>query len=120
MRQRSVAKEICDAGAVRIGGVPAKASQVVRTGDVLRIQLPGRDLELRVLEVPQGNVARRDAGRCFEILHDRRLDPTERVLESLDDEWPPPAGAAPGFGWTPPEGCGPLGLCPAERRPGWT
>lgn len=86
VRQRSLAKEICDAGAVHIGGQPAKASQNVRAGDVVRLQLPNRDLEFRVLDVPHGNVARRDAGRYVEILHDRRLDPTERVLESLDDD----------------------------------
>ena len=81
VRQRSVAKEICDAGAVRINGQPAKASQNVRSGDTVRLQLAHRDLELRVLDVPHGNVAKRDAARYVEILRDDHRDDLDRVFD---------------------------------------
>jgi ribosomal 50S subunit-recycling heat shock protein len=80
LRQRSVAKEVCDAGAARVNGQVVKAAHSVRAGDIVRLQLAGRDLELRVVEVPLGNVARRDAGRYIEILRDDRTDPYTDVF----------------------------------------
>jgi ribosomal 50S subunit-recycling heat shock protein len=82
VRQRSAAKEICDAGAVRVNGQIVKAAHVVQQGDVVRLQLAGRDLELRVVEVPLGNVARRDAGRYVLVLRDDRTDRLGRVFDS--------------------------------------
>jgi ribosomal 50S subunit-recycling heat shock protein len=80
VRQRSLAKEICDAGAAHVNGHPAKAAHELRPGDVVRLLLGRRDLELRVLELPRGNAAKRDAGRWFEILRDAPRDPLDRVL----------------------------------------
>jgi ribosome-associated heat shock protein Hsp15 len=82
LHQRSVAKEICDAGAVRINGQTAKAAQTVRRDDVVHLRLRNRDLEFRVLEVPAGNVAKRDAERYIHILRDDHLDPHDSVFES--------------------------------------
>jgi ribosomal 50S subunit-recycling heat shock protein len=73
--QRSVAKQICDAGAVRINGAVAKASHDVAAGDRIHLQLAHRDVELEVVEVPFGNVAKRDAGRYVTIVRDVRRDP---------------------------------------------
>ena len=76
LSQRSLAKEACDSGAVRVNGRVAKAGQEVRSGDLVRLQFAHRDLEVRVLEVPHGNVAKRDAGRYVETLRD---EPRDRV-----------------------------------------
>lgn len=92
--QRSLAKEACDAGAVRVNGRAAKAGQEVRTGDVVRLQLAHRDLEVRVLDVPHGNVAKRDAGRYVETLRDERLDNVSLLFgDEADDSEPSDAGA---------------------------
>ena len=82
--QRSLAKEICDAGAVHVNGRAAKAGHEVREGDVLALRLPERHLELRVLEVPYGNVERRDAGRYVETLRDVRTDRVAGLFEGGD------------------------------------
>ena len=82
VRQRGLAKELCVAGAVSVDGHAAKASHVVRAGERVAIQLPGRRLEVRVLEVPHGNVARRDAAGYIEVLHDERVDRLTHVLEA--------------------------------------
>jgi ribosomal 50S subunit-recycling heat shock protein len=74
LSQRSVAKEICDAGAVQVNGVVAKASHLVDAGDRIELHLAHRDLELQVLEVPFGNVAKRDAARYVTIVRDERRD----------------------------------------------
>jgi hypothetical protein len=58
----------------------------VSAGDVLRLQFGGRDLEVRVLELPHGNVAKRDTGRYFEVLRDQRLDPISRTFDRPDPD----------------------------------
>jgi ribosomal 50S subunit-recycling heat shock protein len=72
--QRSVAKAACDAGRVQLNGRAAKASATLAPGDVLHLQCGGRALELRVLDLPHGNVAKRDSGRYVEILRETRQD----------------------------------------------
>ena len=84
--QRSLAKTACDAGRVQANGRAAKASAEVSAGDVLRLQFGGRDLEVRVLDLPHGNVAKRDAGRSFEVLREVRLDPISRTFPTPDPD----------------------------------
>ncbi len=81
VRQRGLAKDLCVAGAVSVDGRVAKASHLVRVGERIVLRAPGRELEARVLEVPRGNVARRDAARYVEVLRDTRTDPVTRVLQ---------------------------------------
>jgi len=84
VRQRTLAKQLCDAGAVLVNARPAKPSQPVRRGDVIALQLPHRRLEVRVRELPAGNVARRQVDAYVEVLHDARADEVGRVFEALD------------------------------------
>jgi len=80
IRQRALAKDLCDAGAVSVDGHASKASHAVRVGERIAITTRSRRVVVRVLAVPHGNVARRDAAR-FEERHDR----ITRVLEDDDD-----------------------------------
>jgi len=84
--QRSLAKTACDAGRVQVNGRAAKASASLSAGDVVLLKLGERDLELRVLDLPQGNVAKRDAGRYYEVLREKRHDRIERVFEAADPD----------------------------------
>lgn len=84
VRQRGLAKELCTAGAVSVDGRPAKASHEVRAGQRIVLEMPARHLEVQVLEVPRGNVARRDAGRYVEVLDDSRTDRIARVFDADD------------------------------------
>lgn len=70
--QRALAKELCDAGAVQVNTRPAKPSQAVHPGDTIRVQLPRGDIEVRVLDLPAGNVARRDVAAYIEVLRQGR------------------------------------------------
>lgn len=70
--QRALAKELCDAGVVQVNARPAKPSQMVHPGDTIRVQLPRRDIEVRVLALPGGNVARRDVAAYIEVLRQGR------------------------------------------------
>jgi len=84
LRQRALAKELCDAGAVSINGRRAKPSQEVRPNDRIALSLPQRRLEVRVCAVPHGNVARGAAKEYVEILHDQPTDRIGSLFDSLD------------------------------------
>jgi len=86
LRQRAVAKELCDAGAVFVNGRRAKPGQAVRVDDRIHLSLPQRSLEVRVCAVPRGNVARGAAQDYVEILEDRQTDRIGAVFEPLDPE----------------------------------
>lgn len=85
VRQRSIAKEICDAGAVHVNGHRAKPAQDVDTGDVVRLRLAHRDLELRVVALPHGNIAKRDVFRYVDVLRDDAIDPLSENLSPESD-----------------------------------
>jgi ribosomal 50S subunit-recycling heat shock protein len=87
VKSRAAAKTVCDAGAAAVNGRTAKASQELRVGDVIALHFVQRDLELHVLDLPHGNVSKRDAGKYFELLRDdavTRDDRVGRVLEGFD------------------------------------
>jgi ribosomal 50S subunit-recycling heat shock protein len=88
LRQRAVAKALCDAGAVSINGRRAKPGQDVRPEDRLHLSLPQRTLDVRVRALPQGNVARGAAADYIEILEERQTDRIGSVFEPLESEVP--------------------------------
>lgn len=75
VKRRSVAKELCDSGAVKVNGQSAKPSREVREGDVVEIDTLTRFLKVKVLKVPEGkNVSKREAKELCQILEDRKKD----------------------------------------------
>ena len=68
IKQRSIAKWACDAGRVYILGRKARAATEVRVGDELTINLRDRTLEVRVLEIPSGNVSKERARTLYEVI----------------------------------------------------
>ncbi|HEX8336128.1 MAG TPA: S4 domain-containing protein [Pyrinomonadaceae bacterium] len=69
--RRTVAQELCEAGAVSVGGAPARASRAVRAGDEITVRRRGRELTVRVLTVPQAKqVSRADAPSLYEVVSD--------------------------------------------------
>lgn len=80
VRQRSAAKEICEAGAVQVNGHLAKPAQDVDAGDVVRVRFAHRELELRVVALPHGNIAKREVFRYVEVLRDDAIDPLSENL----------------------------------------
>ncbi|HKS28807.1 MAG TPA: S4 domain-containing protein [Pyrinomonadaceae bacterium] len=73
--RRSVAQELCDAGAVEVNGAVAKSSRVVREGDEITIGRRHRVTRVRVLSIPvTKQVARHEASSLYEILSDEELE----------------------------------------------
>lgn len=73
--RRSVAQELCEAGAVSVGGTPSRSSRTVREGDEITVRRRDRALTVRVLALPQTKqVSRADAPSLYEIVSDIRLN----------------------------------------------
>jgi len=73
--RRTVAQELCEAGAVEINGVTARSSRAVRAGDEIRIRRRGRLLTVRVASVPAvRQPSRTEAASLYEVLADERTE----------------------------------------------
>ncbi len=51
IKRRTVANEACDAGRVSVNGKVAKASQEIKTGDIIEIGFGNRQVKAEVLDV---------------------------------------------------------------------
>lgn len=71
VKQRSMAKRVCDAGLVSILGRGAKAGIEVRVGDELTLNMRDRFLRVRISEIPAGNVRKEQARTLYEIIEER-------------------------------------------------
>jgi len=81
VKRRGLAKEMCDRGAVKINGKPAKPSKEVSEGDIIEIETPLRYVKAQVLKLPKGkNVSKREARELIKVIEERKKD----VREILD------------------------------------
>ena len=72
--RRSVAQELCEAGAVEVNGSPSKSSRAVREGDEITLRRRHRVLTVRVASIPATKqVARHEASALYEVLRDEEL-----------------------------------------------
>jgi len=71
VKRRELARELCDEGMVRVNGTPRKASQEVKAGDELAFPVYNRHLRVKILALPEGNVAKGDQWSFVELLEDR-------------------------------------------------
>ena len=71
--RRTVAQELCEAGAVSVNGATARASRAVRPGDEITINRRERTLTVRVSAVPATKqTSRTQAATLYEVLSDMR------------------------------------------------
>ena len=67
--RRTLAQQMCEAGAIKLNGSRAKSAHLVRTGDELVIRQRGRLSTIRVLDVPAvKQVSRSAATSLYEIV----------------------------------------------------
>ena len=72
-KTRSIAKNACDKNLVMLNGKIAKASAEVRTGDTIIFRLYNAEHEIRITKIPEGNVAKKDTTRYYELLRKEDL-----------------------------------------------
>ena len=53
IKRRTVAKEICDQGRIKVNGRAAKAGTDIQSGDILHIGFGKTALEVEVLDTPE-------------------------------------------------------------------
>jgi len=74
IKRRTVAKEACEGGRVKINGRPAKSASEVAVGDTIHLSLGRRRLEVEVVEIPQGVVSKERASELYRTLVDEFQD----------------------------------------------
>lgn len=74
-RSRSEAKNACEAGAVLVSGREAKASQEVSPGDAVTLRFTSRLLEVKLLDLPQKSVSKKNAREMYEVIRDEKISP---------------------------------------------
>jgi ribosomal 50S subunit-recycling heat shock protein len=67
-KTRTVAKTACDKNLVQVNGKTAKASQEVKAGDKIRLDLYGFRHDVEILEIPLGNVNKKETTRFYQLL----------------------------------------------------
>jgi ribosomal 50S subunit-recycling heat shock protein len=78
--RRTLAQQMCEAGAVKLNGVAAKSSREVRAGDQIAIRQRGRITTVRILDVPAKPPSKAQAASLFQTISVESYDP-----ESTDD-----------------------------------
>ncbi len=73
-KTRSQAHKGCEAGSVSVNGRKAKASTEVKAGDVIEIRHPRAVTAVEILEVPAGQVSRKDRDRYLRVIRESRID----------------------------------------------
>lgn len=79
IKRRTVAKEICEAGKIRVNDLPAKAGKELKVGDVIDIAMGTRRLKIRVAELRE-TVRANEADTLYEVLEDKRVKEEELAL----------------------------------------
>jgi ribosomal 50S subunit-recycling heat shock protein len=73
--RRTIAQDLCEAGAVEVNGERARSSRAVREGDRIGIRRRGRLLTVRVASVPAvRQQSKADAALLYEVLSDERTE----------------------------------------------
>ncbi len=67
IKRRPVANEACDNGRVMLNGKTAKASSVVKPGDMLEITFGNKTVKVKIIQVAE-NVKKQDTADIYEII----------------------------------------------------
>lgn len=74
LKTRSQAARSLERGEVRVNGDVPRPSREVKPGDLIEMRTGRREIRVRVVQVPEGNVSRKEAHSCYETLLDRARD----------------------------------------------
>ncbi|HSF16566.1 MAG TPA: RNA-binding S4 domain-containing protein [Vicinamibacteria bacterium] len=74
VKRRSLAKELCDEGVVRLNGKPARAGHSVAEGDELILDLRNRRLAVTVIALPDSAASAARPGELYEVVADERVE----------------------------------------------
>lgn len=67
VKRRTIAKELCVRGYVKVNGKTAKPGNSIKVGDVIKIETGNKVTEVRVVETAE-NVKKSEAQTLYEII----------------------------------------------------
>jgi ribosomal 50S subunit-recycling heat shock protein len=70
VKTRNQGRKGCETGNVRLNGTATKPGRPVQAGDILEIRYPYRLLVLEIIEIPAGQVARKDRDRHIRVIRE--------------------------------------------------
>ena len=75
VKTRNQGKKGCEAGRIRVNGLAAKPSREMMPGDLVEIRYPGKELLVEVIELPEGQVSRKERERYYRVVRETRRPP---------------------------------------------
>ncbi|MFA0784526.1 MAG: hypothetical protein YYHSYBAR_002917 [Candidatus Fervidibacter sacchari] len=74
-----MAKELCDAGRVKVNGKVAKPATEIRVGDLIEGEVGWERWEVRVLQIPKGSVPSNRRSEFVEVIRQERISLWEEI-----------------------------------------
>jgi ribosomal 50S subunit-recycling heat shock protein len=74
VKRRTMAKELCEDGAVKVNGKPVRASKEIAPGDRVTLKLWNRSLEIEVERLPERAPSAADARLLYRVVADRTIE----------------------------------------------
>lgn len=78
IKRRTVAKEVCDSGKIKLNQRSAKAGTEVAVGDTLTIELGSKTLTIKILEIKE-TVPAKEAASLYTVLEEK-FNPIEPLI----------------------------------------
>lgn len=75
VKRRGMAKALCEAGKVRVDGLPAKAARQIRAGNRIALDLYRRHVVIEVQEVRRAMGGRSKPEALYTVVSERRTGP---------------------------------------------
>jgi len=70
IKRRTVANEISDTGRVYVNGNIAKPAKTLKVGDIIKIEYANKNVVVKVLIIPTGNVSIQQASELYEVIEE--------------------------------------------------
>jgi len=83
VKTRNQGRKGCEAGRIKLNGRAAKPSREVQEGDTIEIRYPGKVLVVEIIEMPAGQVPRKEKDRYMKVVRETRVQIHDEVW---DDE----------------------------------
>ena len=74
VKRRAIAKEMCDGGKVSRDEKKVAPADEVRLGDILHINYGARRIEIKVLDIPRGQIPKEKRENYFQLLAETKTD----------------------------------------------
>ena len=77
VKRRPLAKEMCDKKLVQVNDQVAKAGKDIEVGDTILVKLRNRRMKVRVEQIPERAVSKKEASTLYTVLEDIREEEEE-------------------------------------------